>query len=86
MIEYCGGPLTGGGGNTLGSVAALVVTVARRGRATVKKFCIKFNRTLHPYRESALPSSQKADPTALNQNQSLIIKNPAHNRDFNIIS
>jgi len=36
---------TGGvvkGGNT-GSVAILVVTDARRGRATVKMFCINFN-------------------------------------------
>jgi len=28
---------------TNGSVAALVVTVATRGRATVKMFCTKFN-------------------------------------------
>jgi hypothetical protein len=40
IIANGGGPWTGGGGNT-GSVAEVVVTVARRGRATsVKVFGI----------------------------------------------
>jgi hypothetical protein len=38
-----GGLFAGGGGNTEGSVAELVVTVAKRGRVTVKKFCTSFN-------------------------------------------
>jgi hypothetical protein len=41
---------------------------------------IKINRTLHPYRERGIPLSQEAISTALNQNQRLIIKNPALNR------
>jgi hypothetical protein len=41
MIEKgTGGAVRGG---NIGSVATLVVTDARRGRATVKKFCIKIN-------------------------------------------
>jgi len=75
IIENGGGELNKGG-NTRGSVAELVVTDARRGRATVKKFCIKVNRTLHPYRESALPPSQEANPTALISHQNLIMKKP----------
>jgi hypothetical protein len=43
ITENGGGALKGGGGNTIGSVAELVVTDAKRGRATVKKFCIKVN-------------------------------------------
>jgi hypothetical protein len=42
IIEYGGGALKGGGANTIGSVAELVVTDAKRGKVTVKKFCIKF--------------------------------------------
>jgi hypothetical protein len=42
MIENGGGALKGGG-NMLGSVAVLVVTDAKIGKATVKKFCIKIN-------------------------------------------
>jgi hypothetical protein len=42
ITENGGGPLNRGG-NTTGSVAELVVTDAKRGRATVKKFCIKVN-------------------------------------------
>jgi hypothetical protein len=38
-----GGLFTEGEGNTEGSVAELVVTVAKRGRVTVKKFCTSFN-------------------------------------------
>jgi len=40
ITENGGRPLTGGGGNKPGSVAELVVTDAKRGKATVKKFCI----------------------------------------------
>jgi hypothetical protein len=39
-IENGGGPVKGGGGNKPGSVAELVVTDAKRGKVTVKKFCI----------------------------------------------
>jgi hypothetical protein len=42
IILNGGGPCTGGGGNK-GSDAVLVVTAAARGRATVKKFCIKID-------------------------------------------
>ena len=59
-----------------GSVAVMVVTDARRGRATVKTLSIKINRTLHPYRKSALPLSQGADPTALNQSSKSHNKKP----------
>jgi hypothetical protein len=41
MIEKgTGGAVRGG---NIGSVATLVVTVAKKGRATVKKFCTSFN-------------------------------------------
>ena len=60
----------------LGSVAALVVTIAIRGRATVKIFCIKFNRIRHPYRRGVHPTSQWAPSTALSFNHFLITKKP----------
>jgi hypothetical protein len=50
------GSATGGGGNTWGSVAVDVVTVARRGKATVRNCCIKFNRIRHPYRRGVHPT------------------------------
>jgi hypothetical protein len=40
----------------------LVVTDARRGRATVKNCCINFNRTLHPYRKGVHSSLDKHFP------------------------
>jgi hypothetical protein len=39
-MENGGGALKGGGGNKPGNVAVLVVTAAKRGKVTVKKFCI----------------------------------------------
>jgi hypothetical protein len=56
ITENGGGPLTGGGGNKPGSVAELVVTDTKRGKVTVKKFCIKFNRIRHPYRRGVHPT------------------------------
>ena len=43
IIENGGGPLRGGGGNTEGSVATLVVTVAKTGKATVRNCCTSLN-------------------------------------------
>ena len=40
IIENGGGAVKGG---NRGSVATLVVTVAKKGRATVKKFCTRLN-------------------------------------------
>jgi hypothetical protein len=74
IIENGGGPPTGGGGNILGSVAELVVTDTKRGKATVKKFCIKFNRTLHPNRKGVYQPSREALSWALIHYQGLIIK------------
>ena len=59
------GSATGGGGSTWGSVAVDVVTVARRGKATVRNCCIKFNRIRHPYRRGVYQPSREASSTAL---------------------